>query len=269
MFTYQLIRSLTFFISIAILLLQTNYCICIDSQTVINSTFAGGFSPAVATWYDSPTGAGSGGACGFDNDVAYPPYNGMTAAGNQNIFQSGKGCGACYQVKCTENPLCSGNPVTVTVTNECPGTCNNEAFHFDLSGKAFGALAKPGQADPLRKWGRINIQYQRVLCNYNGTNITFKIDSGSNPNYLAFAVEYVNGDGDIGSLEILSDNSKGWLSMKQSWGETWAVGLPVGISGPYSVRLTTIESKKTVLAYKVIPGNWVPGQSYHSRVNVP
>ncbi|XP_012843347.1 PREDICTED: putative expansin-B2 [Erythranthe guttata] len=229
----------------------------------------------------------AGGACGFDNDVAYPPYNGMTAAGNQNIFQSGKGCGACYQVKCTENPLCSGNPVTVTVTNECPGTCNNEAFHFDLSGKAFGALAKPGQADPLRKWGRINIQYQRqenksiyrnsrfylkkklVLCNYNGTNITFKIDSGSNPNYLAFAVEYVNGDGDIGSLEILSDNSKGWLSMKQSWGETWAVGLPVGISGPYSVRLTTIESKKTVLAYKVIPGNWVPGQSYHSRVNVP
>lgn len=66
-----------------------------------------------------------------------------------------------FQVKCTENALCSTYPITVTITNYCPGACNNEPFHFDLSGKAFGALAKRGQGSNLRQYGRINIQYQR------------------------------------------------------------------------------------------------------------
>lgn len=49
----------------------------------------------------------------------------------------------------------------MTITDECPGLCNNEPFHFDLSGKAFGYLAKPGREEELRKAGRINIQYTR------------------------------------------------------------------------------------------------------------
>ncbi|EYU32436.1 hypothetical protein ABFS82_06G162400 [Erythranthe guttata] len=269
MFTSQLFRIFNLFTIIAILFIQLNNCVCMASQ-IINGTLGGGFSAGVATWYDSPTGPGSGGACGFENDVAYAPYNGMTAAGNRNIFQSGKGCGVCYQVKCTKatNSLCSENPVTVTVTNECPGTCNNEAFHFDLSGIAFGALANPGQADPMRKLGRIDIEYQRVQCTYSNIGIQFKIDKGSNVNYLAFAIEFVNGDGDIGSAAISSSNSNGWLSMKQSWGATWSVGIPEGVSGPYSVKVTTIESQKTAIANNVIPANWSKGQNYRSNVNV-
>ncbi|KAI3470520.1 hypothetical protein Pfo_027183 [Paulownia fortunei] len=229
----------------------------------INASFAGNFSPAVATWYGGPTGAGSGGACGFANDVAYPPYNGLISAGNNYLFKSGKGCGSCYKVKCTQHPSCSGYPITVTITDECPGACNNDAVHFDLSGKAFGYLAKPGQADTLRNAGRINIQYKRVPCHYKAS-ITFKIDTGSNPYYLAFAIEFVSGDGDIGSVELLSSNSNGWLAMQQSWGATWKVGLPIGIRGPYSVRVTTIESRRKIVATNVIPANWAPGQYYHA-----
>ncbi|CAA0806822.1 Putative expansin-B2 [Striga hermonthica] len=203
-----------------------------------------------------------GGACGFADDVAGPPYNGLISAGNQILFKHGSGCGNCYQVKCTQNPACSGNAITITITDECPGDCNNDHVHFDLSGKAFGSLAKPGQEDALRKAGRINIDYQSVRCHYSAP-MTFKIDDGSNPYHLAFAIEFVDGDGDIGAVAISSLNSNGWVTMQQSWGATWKVGLPTGIKGPYSVKVTTIESKTIFTVNNVIPANWSPGKKYH------
>jgi hypothetical protein len=36
-------------------------------------------------------------------------------------------------------------------------------YHFDLSGKAFGALAKPGLNDKLRHCGIIDLEFRRSL----------------------------------------------------------------------------------------------------------
>ncbi|XP_047965648.1 putative expansin-B14 [Salvia hispanica] len=231
---------------------------------LLNATlYGGGFSPAVATWYGSPTGSGSGGACGLGNDVIYAPYNGMIAAGNGNLFRSGGGCGTCFMVKCTNNPACSGFPIHVTITDECPGLCNNDRIHFDLSGKAFGYLAKAGREEELRKAGRIDIQYTSVQCHYN-SKIAVKIDSGSNRYYVAMSVENVNGDGEINRIDILAQGWKSWASMQRKWGETWKFDVPSGATGPFSIKFTDLA-----VAYNLIPRNWAPGQKYYSNTNFP
>ncbi|CAK9188408.1 unnamed protein product [Ilex paraguariensis] len=246
-----------------------NLCSCSNLKLLnVSASPLGSFSPAVATWYGSAHGAGSGGgACGYGPGVGQPPYSAMVSAGNANLFKSGKGCGSCYQVKCTQNAACSRNPVTVTITDECPGSCNDELFHFDLSGKAFGAMAKPGQDGKLRSAGKLNIQYQKVPCNYPGVKVAFRVGSGSNPNFFACAIEYEDGDGDLALVELHAASSNQWLPMQQSWGATWKINLSPATKAPFSIRLTTVESRKSIVANNVIPTGWSPGQTYRSVVN--
>ncbi|KAF8779118.1 hypothetical protein HU200_002791 [Digitaria exilis] len=193
----------------------------------------------------------------------------MVTAGSPSIFQDGKGCGACYQVKCAGHPSCSGSPVTVVLTDLCPGgACLAEPVHFDLSGTAFGAMAAQGQSDQLRSAGRVQVQYARVACNWNGVDVAFRVDAGSNPNYLAMAIEYEAGDGDLRAVELMqsSGGGVGWAPMEQSWGAVWRYNSGCPLQAPFSVRLTS-GSGRTLIATNVIPAGWEPGKTYRSVVN--
>ncbi|GJN20036.1 hypothetical protein PR202_gb07359 [Eleusine coracana subsp. coracana] len=174
----------------------------------ITTDYDGRWLAARATWYGKPTGAGpddNGGACGLKN-VNLPPYNGMTTCGNLPLFKDGKGCGSCYEIKCTK-PECSNSSVVVFITDMNYDLLS--PYHFDLSGKAFGAMSKPGMEDKLRHRGIIDLQFRRVRCTYpRGQKIAFHVQEGSNPFYLALLVKFVADDGDIFQMDIMEKETQ-------------------------------------------------------------
>ncbi|KAL6642715.1 hypothetical protein ACP70R_020896 [Stipagrostis hirtigluma subsp. patula] len=237
------------------------------------SSYSSGWLPAKATWYGQPNGAGpddDGGACGFKHTKQYP-FSSMTSCGNEPIFKDGKGCGRCYQIRClnSSNPACSGKVKTVIITdmNYYPVA----RYHFDLSGTAFGAMAKPGLNDKLRHAGIIDIQFRRVLCNFPGLTITFHVQHGSNPFYLAVLVEHENMDGDVVQMDIMESKwvwgppTGYWMPMRQSWGSIWRMDTNHALKGPFSLRIQS-DSGKRLVANNVIPANWRPDTDYHSYV---
>ncbi|XP_050238609.1 putative expansin-B2 [Mercurialis annua] len=264
------VKQNSILLSVFALVFLLNSCHCFKPKSFnVSMSSDSDWSPAGATWYGGPTGAGSdGGACGYQNAVDQAPFNSLIAAGNPTIYKSGKGCGACYQVKCSSHSACSGNPVTLTVTDECPG-CTSEAVHFDLSGTAFGGMATSGHADQLRNAGVLQIQYKKVPCNYPGRSVVFRVDSGSNPHYFATLIEYEDGDGELRSMELKEalDEEESWMPMQQSWGAVWRLNSDSVLRGPLSLRLTSLESGKTIVASGVIPAGWQPGKTYRSVVN--
>ncbi|XP_052192168.1 expansin-B18-like [Diospyros lotus] len=244
-------------------------CSCFNPKLFNVSKLQSSWSPAGATRYGSATGAGTdSGACGYQNAVDQPPFSSMVSAGGPSLFKSGKGCGACYQVKCSTetNAACSGIPVIVVITDECPG-CVSESVHFDLSGTAFGAMAVSGQADRLRNAGVLPIQYIRAECNYPGATVAFHVDAGSNPNYFVTLIEYEDGDGDLSGVNLKQAlDSDSWQPMQQSWGAVWKLDAGSTLKSPFSIKLVG-ESGQTLVANNVIPAGWQPGKTYRSVVN--
>ncbi|CAL4932205.1 unnamed protein product [Urochloa decumbens] len=227
----------------------------------------GGWLSAKATWYGAPNGAGpddNGGACGFKHTNQYP-FMSMTSCGNQPLFKDGQGCGACYQIKCTNknNPACSGQPKTVMITdmNYYPVA----KYHFDLSGTAFGALARPGLNDRLRHAGIIDIQFRRVPCDNRGLTINFHVEQGSNAVYLAVLVQYANREGTVSRMDLLESGSRRWTPMRRSWGSVWRLDSNHPLRAPFSLRVRG-ESRRTLVAYNVIPANWRADTDYRSYV---
>ncbi|KAK2360272.1 expansin [Trifolium repens] len=260
------------FIFVVSLLILVTPSSCFNPRKLVNLTSYSSpdsdWSPSVATWYGEANGDGSeGGACGYQNAVGQPPFSSMISAGSPAIYDLGKGCGSCYEVKCTGNSACSGNPVRVVITDECAGCGSDAQYHFDLSGSAFGSMAVSGQDQQLRNAGKIDMEHRRVECNY-GRSIAFHVDSGSNQQYFAALIEYENGDGDLNRVELkeaLDDST--WDSMQQSWGAVWKFDKGAPLKAPFSIKLTTLASGKTIVAENVIPAGWKPGQTYRSIVN--
>ncbi|CAI0469357.1 unnamed protein product [Linum tenue] len=132
----------------------------------------GPWKKAHATFYDgSPSSFG--GACDF-KDVVQEGYGMNTAALSGALFKGGEACGACFELKCVDNPqFCRlGHPTLhVTATDHCPpnpslpndngGWCNPPLEHFDIAHPAFGQLAE-------EKSGIIPVEYRRVPCQKRG-----------------------------------------------------------------------------------------------------
>ncbi|XP_078167762.1 expansin-B16-like [Carex rostrata] len=220
---------------------------------------------AMATWYGEADGDGStGGACGYGSLVDVVPYKARVGAVSPLLFKGGEGCGACYKVKCLDPSICSRRAVTVIITDECPGC--EKGHVFDLSGAAFSRMAIGGHGPQLRNRGELQVVYRRTPCKYRNENIAFHVNEGSTESWLSLLVEYEDGDGDIGSMQIQPANSAQWLNMDHIWGATWCLN-GGALKGPFSVRITTLSTKQTLSARDVIPRNWSPKATYTSRLN--
>ncbi|KAL3524139.1 hypothetical protein ACH5RR_016973 [Cinchona calisaya] len=250
-----------------------NLCFCFKPKNFTSSAIATHWSSAGATWYGSSNGAGSdGGACGYGNIVSQAPFSSLVTGIGPSLYKAGKECGACYQVKCTEHPACSGKPVRVVITDFCPGgPCASESAHFDLSGTAFGDMAIPGKEQQLRDAGVLQISYARVACDYSGKTISFRVDLGSNPQYFAVVIEFEEGDGDLADVALKQSSSTSgrdeWWGMQQSWGAVWRLNAGSQLHPPFSLKLMSQYSGKILIARNVIPVGWKPGATYRSLVN--
>ncbi|KAK3221122.1 hypothetical protein Dsin_015092 [Dipteronia sinensis] len=248
-------------------------CSCFYPKHLNLSAVGTHWSTAGATWYGNPDGAGSdGGSCGYGNVVSQRPFSSLVTAIGPNLYKSGKECGACYQVKCTKHPSCSGKAVRVVITDFCPGgACVTDSAHFDLSGTAFGAMALPGQGKKLRDAGVLEVRYARVACDYSGKTLAFHVDQGSNSNYFAMVVEFEEGDGDLAGVDLKEESaaarSGNWRAMTQSWGAVWKLDAGSELHPPFSIRLTSQYSGQTLVVKNVIPQGWKPGASYRSLIN--
>ncbi|CAL9052011.1 unnamed protein product, partial [Musa banksii] len=168
-------------------------------------------------------------------------------------------CGACYQVLCTKNAACSGKPVTIVITDVCPGgPCLAESAHFDLSGTAIGAMTGFVEQE-CSKCSTLGQNSHRVQCNDRGAGVAFHVGAGTNPYYFAVLIECEGGDGDIAAVHIKQRQSSSWIPMQQSCGTVWMLNSGSKLQPPFSFRLTSGLSKKILIAKNDIPVRWQAG----------
>uniref|UniRef100_A0A2P2PS19 Expansin-like B1 n=1 Tax=Rhizophora mucronata TaxID=61149 RepID=A0A2P2PS19_RHIMU len=224
------------------------------------------FSSSRAAYYPNSSENGTDkGACGFGSFGATINDGDVSAA--SDLYRNGVGCGACYQVRCTNSSYCTDKGVTVVITDQ--GSSANT--DFILSRHAFVKMAQTSEAaTSLLALGIVDIEYRRVSCSYPYKNITIKIDENSNyPYYLAFVIWYQQGKRDVTAVQLCETQNFVCKLLDRSYGAVWTTTTPP--SGPLSLRMLFSDDngdETWVVPVKNIPSDWKAGETYDTGVQV-
>ncbi|GAU18930.1 hypothetical protein TSUD_229200 [Trifolium subterraneum] len=220
---------------------------------------------AHATFYgDMQGGETMQGACGY-GDLFQQGYGLETTALSTALFNEGYKCGACFEIKCVNDPqwcLKNVNSITVTATNFCPPNyskpdgnwCNPPQKHFDLSMKMFTTIA-------IYEAGIVPVKYRRVPCVKRGG---VKFELRGNPYFLMVLVYNVANAGDVLRVYIKGSNTN-WAPMTHNWGQVWHTGM--NLVGQDLTFWVTTSDRKALEFVSLIPSNWQFGQTYEASRN--
>ncbi|KAF3447969.1 hypothetical protein FNV43_RR08676 [Rhamnella rubrinervis] len=189
----------------------------------------GGWKTAHATFYGGSEAAGTmGGACGYGN-LYTQGYGTNTAALSTALFNNGLSCGACFQLRCYNDPKwCRSGVITVAATNFCPP---NNALSNDN-----GGWCNP----PFNTSTWQSLHSCRLLSTVLGLSL---FSSG----------------GDVHAV-FIKGSKTGWMAMSRNWGQNWQSNSFLN-GQSLSFRVTTSDGK-TITSNNVVPANWKFGQTF-------
>ncbi|EOY24195.1 hypothetical protein SCA6_005046 [Theobroma cacao] len=240
---------------VSVMVLLPALCLCYSQDYFVRSR---------ATYYGSPDCLGTpSGACGFGEYGR--TVNDANVAGVSRLYKNGAGCGACYQVRCTNPQLCDGNGVNVVVTDYGEG----DHTDFILSPRAYTRMARSNTAAQLFAYGVVDVEFQRIPCRYGGHKLQFKVQEQSRyPSYLAIVILYQTGKNDIQAVDIWREDCKQWIGMRRAYGAVFDMASPP--QGAVSLRLQVSGSAGLtwVQAPNVIPSDWKAGVAYESDIQL-
>ncbi|CAO2819720.1 unnamed protein product [Amaranthus hypochondriacus] len=268
--TGQIIRSKGFNMMVMVVMIMT-----MIPSTVVNAYYtpSTSYTPPATTWklahatfYGDETASETmGGACGYGN-LHESGYGLATAALSSVMFNNGKGCGTCYELKCVNSKWCLSNApsIKITATNLCPpnwykptdngGWCNPPRSHFDLSKPMFMKIAQV-------RGGIVPVNFKRISCvRQGGIRLRFQ----GNPYWLLVYVMNVGGGGDISQMWVKGSQT-GWVSMSRNWGASFQAFAKLG-GQPLTFKLMNGRGE-VIVAYNICPSYWSTGKTYQANVN--